>query len=60
MEKNKLKKFIIKTESLSLSRFIFKCLYSRNSGYYQKKKIGTDLVIKKIKKVKGSIAKKLS
>ena len=44
MEKNKLKKFIIKTESLSLSRFIFKCLYSRDSGYYQKKKIGTDFI----------------
>ncbi|PPR42852.1 MAG: hypothetical protein CFH30_00401 [Alphaproteobacteria bacterium MarineAlpha8_Bin1] len=42
MEKNKLKKFIKKTQSLSLSRFIFKCLYSRDSGYYQKKKIGSD------------------
>ena len=42
MEKTDLKKFLKKTESLSLSRFIFKCLYSRGSGYYQKKKIGTD------------------
>ena len=42
MEKTDLKEFLKKTESLSLSRFIFKCLYSRDSGYYQKKKIGSD------------------
>ena len=30
--------------TLSLSRFIFLCLYEKNHGYYQKNKIGTDFI----------------
>ena len=30
--------------TLSLSRFIFLCLYEKNYGYYQKNKIGTDFI----------------
>ena len=33
-----------KGETLSLSRFIFLCLYEKNHGYYQKNRIGTDFV----------------
>ena len=33
-----------KGETLSLSRFIFLCLYEKNYGYYQKNRIGTDFV----------------
>ena len=33
-----------KGETLSLSRFIFLCLYEENHGYYQKNRIGTDFV----------------
>ena len=33
-----------KGETLSLSRYIFLCLYEKNHGYYQKNRIGTDFV----------------
>jgi len=44
MEKKAFENFIIKNNSLSLSRFIYKILYSRPNGYYQKKRIGEDFV----------------
>ena len=30
--------------TLSLSRFIFLCLYEKDLGYYQKNRIGTDFI----------------
>jgi len=33
-----------KGSTLSLSRFIFLCLYEKNYGYYQKNRIGTDFI----------------
>ena len=45
MKKNsKIYKIFKKGETLSLSRFIFLCLYEKNHGYYQKNRIGTDFV----------------
>lgn len=40
MEKNKIKK-IFKGESISLSRFMHKCLYDKDLGFYQNNKIGS-------------------
>ena len=45
MKKNsKIYNIFKKGETLSLSRFIFLCLYEKNHGYYQKNRIGTDFV----------------
>ena len=33
-----------KGDTLSLSRFIFLCLYEKNQGYYQKNRIGNDFI----------------
>ena len=44
MEKIAFENFIKKNNSLSISRFIYKVLYSKPNGYYQNKKIGEDFV----------------
>ena len=45
MKKNsKIYNIFKKGETLSLSRFIFLCLYEKNHGYYQKNRIGTDFI----------------
>ena len=40
MEKSKIKK-IFKGESISLSRFMHKCLYDKDLGFYQNNRIGS-------------------
>ncbi len=40
MKKIKIKKFF-QGESISLSRFIYKCLYDKDLGFYQNNKIGS-------------------
>ena len=40
MEKSKIKE-IFKGESISLSRYMHKCLYDKDLGFYQNNKIGT-------------------
>ncbi len=45
MKKNsKILNTLKKSGTLSLSRFIFLCLYEKNYGYYQKNRIGTDFI----------------
>ncbi len=40
----KIKDIINKNGSISLSRFVHFCLYDREIGYYEKKKIGSDFI----------------
>ena len=40
----KIKKFLDKMDTISLSRFINMCLYHKEYGYYQKNKIGNDFI----------------
>ena len=45
MKKNsKIYNTLKKGDTLSLSRFIFLCLYEKNQGYYQKNRIGNDFI----------------
>ena len=45
MKKNsKIYNALKKNGTLSLSRFIFLCLYEKNQGYYEKNRIGTDFI----------------
>ncbi len=40
----KIKKLIIKNNSISLNRFINLCLYEKQEGYYHNKQIGSDFI----------------